>query len=247
MYVRYSDEPVLLVWNEFTQSEWIVYAKIVFTYYLWKRRELTSYVNVNDIKTENNWLVFEPKAQPKGGIILYPGAKVEPEAYSYYAQGLADNDYLVIVPKVTLNFALLDINQADVIMDEFSDITSWYVGGHSLGGVAAATYAYDNLEDIEGLILLASYPSSSSDFSKTDLPILSLYAEFDGLTTTEKINDTEHLLSSEATLYEVKGGNHAQFGMYGSQKGDGTATISNKEQQEEIMKETLTWLKISEG
>ncbi|WP_455675439.1 alpha/beta hydrolase [Pradoshia sp.] len=219
-------------------------------FYIWSQQtydaseELTSYVNVNDIKTENNWLVFEPREKPKGGIILYPGAKVEPEAYSYYAQGLADNNYLVIVPKVTLNFALLDINQAEIIMDEFNHITDWYVGGHSLGGVAAATYAYDHLEDIEGLILLASYPSNSSDFSETDLP--SLYAEFDGLTTPEKINDTKPLLSSEATLYEIKGGNHAQFGMYGSQRGDGAATISSKEQQDEMIEETLKWMDLTE-
>ena len=215
-------------------------------FYIWSQQtyeaseEVMSYVN--DIQTEDNWLVFEPQNQPKSGIILYPGAKVEPEAYSYYAQGLSDNGYLVIVPKVNFNFALLDINQADAIMDEFSGIKNWYVGGHSLGGVAAASYAYDHLEAVNGLIFLASYPSNSNDFSETDLPILSLYAEFDELTTTERINETKHLLSSEATLHEVKGGNHAQFGMYGPQDGDGAATISGKEQQDEIINETLNWM-----
>ncbi|OCA86934.1 MULTISPECIES: alpha/beta fold hydrolase [unclassified Bacillus (in: firmicutes)] len=217
-------------------------------FYFWSQQtykaseEVTSYINLDDNQMKENWLVFEPIEKPKSGIILYPGAKVEPEAYSYYAQGLADKGYLVVVPKVNLNFALLDINQADLIIDEFSDITNWYVGGHSLGGVAAASYAYDHLEDVRGLILLGSYPSDSINFSETDLPILSLYAEFDGLTTTDKIADTKHLLSSEATLYEVKGGNHAQFGMYGTQDGDGKSTISAKEQQDEIIEETLKWL-----
>ena len=217
-------------------------------FYIWSQQtyeaseEVMSYVNVDEIQTQENWLVFKPQGKTENGIILYPGAKVEPEAYSYYAQGLADSGYLVIVPKVNLNFALFDINQADLIKEEFSEITDWYVGGHSLGGVAAASYAYDHLEDIEGLILLASYPSDSNDFSETDLPILSLYAEFDGLTTTDKIAETKHLLSSEATLYEVKGGNHAQFGMYGSQDGDGKATISATEQQDKIIKETVNWI-----
>ncbi len=217
-------------------------------FYIWSQQtykaseEVAAYVDPDDIKTEENWLVFEPQEKTKNGIILYPGAKVEPEAYSYYAQSLADNGYMVIVPKVNLNFALLDINQADLIIDQFDDITNWFVGGHSLGGVAAASYAYDHLEEVAGLILLASYPSNSSDFSGTDLPVLSLYAEFDGLTTTDTIADTKHLLSPEATLYEVKGGNHAQFGMYGDQKGDGTATISAKEQQDELVTETLKWL-----
>lgn len=219
-------------------------------FYIWSQQtyqaseEIISYVDLNDIQNDENWLVFEPTEQTKKGIIIYPGAKVEPEAYSYYAQGLADNGYVVVIPQVNLNFALLDINQADMIMEKFSDITNWFVGGHSLGGVAAASYAYENLENVGGLILLASYPSNSSDFSETDLPTLSLYAENDELTTEEKITNTKHLLSSETTLYEVKGGNHAQFGMYGPQKGDGDATISAKEQQDQIIHETLQWLNL---
>ena len=217
-------------------------------FYIWSQQtykaseEVASYIDIDDIQKEESWLVFEPDEKPKSGIILYPGAKVEPEAYSYYAQGLADKGYIVIVPKVNLNFALLDINQADLIIEKFTEITNWYVGGHSLGGVAAASYAYDHQEDIRGLIFLGSYPSESSDFSETDLPILSLYAEFDGLTTTDKIAKTEKLLSSDTTLYEIKGGNHAQFGMYGTQKGDGKATISAKEQQDELIEKTLKWL-----
>ena len=232
-----------------TMSILLIIGVLGFTgFYIWSQqtyeasKEVTSYVNVDDIQTEENWLVFEPEQKTKTGIILYPGAKVEPEAYSYYAQALADNGYMAVIPKVNLNFALFDINQADLIMEEFKDITNWYVGGHSLGGVAAAAYAYDHPEDIKGLILLASYPSDSSDFSETDLPTLSLYAEFDELTTTEKINDTKHLLSSEAALHEIKGGNHAQFGMYGSQDGDGKATISAKEQQDEMIEQTLKWI-----
>ncbi len=217
-------------------------------FYIWSQQTyeateiVSSYVDVNDIEDENNWLVFEPNEKPKSGIILYPGAKVEPEAYSYYAQGLADNGYVVIIPQVNLNFALFDINQAEQIMEEFSNITDWYIGGHSLGGVAAASYAYDNHDNISGLILLASYPSDSTDFSETELPALSIYAEFDELTTKEKIKETKHLLSTKTTLYEIKGGNHAQFGMYGSQNGDGDATISAMEQQDQMLQETLRWL-----
>lgn len=217
-------------------------------FYIWSQQtyepseEMNSYVDMNEIQQKKDWLVFEPKKETKSGIILYPGAKVEPEAYSYYAQGLADNGYLVVVPHVTLNFAFFDVNLADQIIKEYHDITSWFVGGHSLGGVAAASYAYNNLEQVKGLIFLASYPSNSNDFSQTDLPILSLYAEHDALTTTEKIKETQHLLSPKTTFHQIKGGNHAQFGMYGAQKGDGDATISVKEQQDQMMSETLRWL-----
>ena len=219
-------------------------------FYIWSQQtykaseEISSFVNLNDIQHENDWLIFEPKDETKSGIILYPGAKVEPEAYSYYAQSLANNGYLVVIPRVTLNFAFFDVNVAAQISEQYPDITSWFVGGHSLGGVAAASYAYNNLDYVKGLIFLASYPSNSNDFSKTELPILSLYAEFDALTTKEKIKETKHLLSPQTTLYEIQGGNHAQFGMYGAQKGDGNATISAKTQQDQMIQETLRWLNL---
>ena len=100
------------------------------------------------------------------------------------------------------------------------------------------------MDYVKGLIFLASYPSNSNDFSETELPTLSLYAEYDALTTKEKIKETEHLLSSQTTLYELQGGNHAQFGIYGVQKGDGDATISVKEQQDQMIQETVNWLNI---
>ena len=217
-------------------------------FYIWSQltfkasEDLSEYVDMDYIKQEENWLVFEPENQATTGIILYPGAKVEPEAYSYYAEQLADASYAVYIPRVNFNFAIFDINQAELIMKEFTNIENWIVGGHSLGGVAAASFAYDNMDAVDGLLFLASYPSDSNDFSETKLPILSLYAENDGLTTVEKIEDTKGLLSSETTLYEIKGGNHAQFGMYGEQKGDGEATISVKEQQEIMAEQTTKWL-----
>ncbi len=218
-------------------------------FYIWSQltfkasEEITEYVDTANIPQEENWLVFEPEKQATTGIILYPGAKVEPEAYSYYAEQLANVGYAVYIPKVNFNFAIFDINQAELIMKQFKNIENWIIGGHSLGGVAAASFTYDNMDTVDGLLLLASYPSDSNDFSKTNLPILSLYAENDGLTTIEKIEETKGLLSSAATLYEIKGGNHAQFGMYGEQKGDGEATISVKEQQEIMAEQTSKWLK----
>lgn len=218
---------VFFVWSQFT----------------YKASEImSSYVDLNDIQQENDWLVFTPTEQTKTGVIIYPGAKVEPEAYSYYAQQLAESGYTIIIPNMNFNFAIFDINEAESIMKQFTDIEQWVIGGHSLGGVAAASFAYDHLSSISGLILLASYPSDANDFSHTDLPILSLYAQYDQLTTVETINETKQLLSSEATLSEVTGGNHAQFGMYGKQDGDGEATISVKEQQQFIAKETIHWL-----
>lgn len=72
--------------------------------------------------------------------------------------------------------------------------------------------------------------------------MLSLYGELDGLSTKKKIAQTHHLLSKGAVVHEIKGGNHAQFGLYGKQKGDNKATITPKQQQDEMVRVTKEWL-----
>jgi len=97
-------------------------------------------------------------------------------------------------------------------------------------------------DTIGGVLFLASYPSNGSDFAGSTIPMLSLYGEKDGLTSLENIEDTKHLLSDAAQVYEIKGGNHAQFGLYGEQSGDQPASITAKEQQDEMIEVTIQWL-----
>lgn len=49
------------------------------------------------------------------------------------------------------------------------------------------------------------------------------------------LEDAEPLLPDTAERIVVEGGNHAYFGNYGEQEGDGTATISREQQQEEAV------------
>lgn len=199
-------------------------------------------VNKEDIQSEEDWLLFEPEGEADTGVILYPGAKVEPEAYSYYGKQLALQGYLVAIPNLRLNLAILDLNKAEQIMEEHPKLEHWYLAGHSLGGIGATSFAMDNQDLVNGVILLGSYPSDSADFSDVAMPMLSISAEYDGLSTQDKINDTKHLLSEQAVIHEIKGGNHAQFGVYGKQKGDEEALISVEKQQDEIMQVITEWL-----
>ncbi|WP_226584624.1 alpha/beta hydrolase [Halobacillus litoralis] len=196
-----------------------------------------------DAVKEDGWVLYEPEEKNKAGLIIYPGAKVEPEAYSYIAQQLSKQGYVTGIPEVTLNLSMLSTNKAEEMIARYPSVEEWYIGGHSLGGVSAASFVHQHSDTTDGLIFLASYPSSGSDFSDTNVPVLSIYAEKDGLTTEEKINETKELLSSEkTTFYKIEGGNHAQFGIYGEQKGDNKADIPVKEQQDIIVRVILDWL-----
>jgi pimeloyl-ACP methyl ester carboxylesterase len=86
--------------------------------------------------------------------------------------------------------------------------------------------------DVAGLLLFGSY--CANDLSRTDLTVLSIGGERDGLSTPAKINAAKGLLPSSATFVEIPGSNHARFGDYGVQPGDGVATISSAEARSKI-------------
>jgi esterase/lipase len=192
-----------------------------------------------DHKKDEDNLVFGQK-EAKIGIIFYQGAKVEVEAYSYLGKGLEDNGYFVVMPKLPLNLAVLGTNVADSIIDKYPEIQKWYVAGHSLGGAMISRYAFHHEKKVDGIIFLASYPAD--DFSTKSIPMLSVYAELDGLATAEKINNRKDLMSKDTIMHMIKGGNHANFGMYGKQKGDNASFITPKAQQDETVKVITEWL-----
>ena len=206
--------------------------------------ELLGLVTESDYTKEGDFYVFEPKDESNGkGIVIYPGALVEPLSYGYIANELSKEGYLVAIPEVNLNLSITENNKAEEFIKNNTDITDWYVAGHSMGGVSATYYAEENQDIVDGIILLGSYPSKSTDLSDNNQTVLSIYAENDGLTTLDDVEESKKNLPQDSVFVEIKGGNHAQFGMYGEQKGDNKAQISAKDQQDEIINLIKTYIK----
>ncbi len=181
---------------------------------------------------EQTWqdgtLVYKPKTDAAVGFIFYPGGKVEHTAYEPLMRALAQKGVLCVIVEMPFRLAVLDVNAADGLQEKFPEIDSWYIGGHSLGGSMAASYAKNHKNDFDGLVLLASY--STEDLSNTNLSILSVYGSNDKVMNRKKYADAKSNLPENFTEYVLDGGNHAYFGMYGEQDGDGKATISNVRQ-----------------
>ena len=192
--------------------------------------------NVSITTLKNSTIVFEPK-NATSGFIFYPGGKVDHRAYEPLLAELAREGILCVLVKMPFNLAVFDINAADEIQEQFSYIENWYIGGHSLGGSMAASYLKNNSENYEGLILLGSY--STSDLSNTELDVLSIYGSEDKVLNREKYGQNKANLPSDFVEVVIDGGNHAQFGMYGAQDGDGEAYISRSEQTSLTVKEIL--------
>jgi hypothetical protein len=109
------------------------------------------------------YITFLPVGQsPTTGFIFYPGGRVDYRAYAPVLRMIAQQGYFVAVVDVNLNLAFFEINAADAVISNHPEVEHWAVGGHSLGGVAASSYAAKHLEDVDGLVLWASYPADDS-------------------------------------------------------------------------------------
>lgn len=196
-----------------------------------------------DYQRSGSWLVFTPRGSGSNiGLILYPGGRVDPRSYAPHARAIAEAGFTVVVVPMPLNFAFLGIDRANEVIDTFQTIDTWAIGGHSLGGAMAVEFADANPSQVEGLILWASYPAETTDLSGLDLSVLSIYASNDGLATSQDIEESRARLPQDTNWVEIEGGNHAGFGWYGPQNGDGPLTINKSEQQAQIVSATVEFL-----
>jgi dienelactone hydrolase len=176
------------------------------------------------------------------GLIIYPGGRVDYRSYAPVAHAIANEGCLTIIVPMPLNLAVFGANSANDVIKSFPEISSWVIGGHSLGGTMAAQYTYQNPSKIQGLVLWAAYPASGNNMSSYKLQVTSIHGSNDGLVSTAEIQSSLKMLPPTTVYVEILGGNHAQFGYYGDQSGDNPATITREAQQNQILNATIELL-----
>ncbi|MFT4166761.1 MAG: alpha/beta hydrolase [Microlunatus sp.] len=209
---------------------------------------ITAMRSSNDIQVSDRFSWYEmkkvgkdakgKKASPTVGLVFYPGAKIDPRAYASMLRPLAEAGYFVAVVKPPFNLAMPNSAQADMVVQSHPEIQYWAVGGHSLGGVAASSYA--DSHPVTGLLLYASYPRS--DLVRDDLITTSIYGSADGLIGPEDIAEGKPNLPQATRYVAIEGGIHAYFGDYGEPSGDGTPSISRADAQKQIRQVTLEFM-----
>ena len=171
------------------------------------------------LEVRDNLTILSPSYPTDTAIIFYPGAKVEAAAYLPLLDQLRQTGLTCLLVEMPFHLAIFDVNAAEDVMAQFPDIRHWYIAGHSMGGAMASQFASEHLDEVDGLILLGAY----------------LYGDYppeDTLTIYGSLNQSvEAKIDYKENVVEIEGGNHAQFGNYGPQKGDLPATISAEEQQ----------------
>ena len=182
-------------------------------------------------------IVLTPTAATDAvGVFFQPGARVDARAYTAILRPLASAGHLVVITKQPLGIAFLATGAFAAARAMHHPVTRWVLGGHSLGGLIAATdaenFAAAAENPVVGLFFFASYPAT--DLSKLTIAVLSISGSNDGLSTPGKVANAKPLLPSSTRYLVIRGGTHSYFGDYGAQSGDGTPAVSRDRARAQI-------------
>ena len=181
------------------------------------------------------------------GVVLYGGALVHPRSYSVMAKSLSENHGMpVAIPIFPDDVAFLGCNGTDRIQfatSAFPDVEKWLLVGHSMGGIGAQVDFWNAINEqddpqeqqgvtngtsintadiVGGLVLAGSYTRQdfgcgAIDFSQTQIPMASVFAELDGVMNRTRFDIGQEFVSGDGDTLRmliVYGGNHGLFGHY---------------------------------
>lgn len=166
-------------------------------------------------------------------FVFYPGAKVDTLAYAQLMNRIAGEGVDCFLADVPFHMAMFGSNLAADFMAEY-DYEKWMLGGHSMGGIVATGFAVSHAEDVDAIVLLASYPTKQIP---DDMKLLSIYGSNDGCLGAEAYESHKVNWPKASKEVVIEGGNHAGFGNYGAQKGDGPFVITADEEQKIVADE----------
>lgn len=187
-----------------------------------------------------------PDDPARAGLLFFPGALVDPEAYAPMARRVAEAGHRAVIVRLpfrmapTLSYQQMAFQTVRETMA--ASPRMWVVGGHSRGGMLAARFAASFPGAAAGLVLVATTHPREMDLSGLRLPVLKIYGSADGLATPDEIRRYASNLPPHTTFVEIVGGNHRQFGHYRYQLMDGRAGVSRDEQQRQAMEALIAFL-----
>ena len=173
----------------------------------------------------------------KTALIFICGSGISAHAYAPLLRPVAEAGYPVFMIKLPYRFAPFEshkqaaVDRARGVIVAHPEVSRWVIAGHSPGGALAARVALTDSTALSAMVLIGTTHPKRNDLSFLQIPVTKVYASNDGVAPPDRILSIKGLLPRHTRWIEIKGGNHSQFGRYGHQLFDGTATISREEQE----------------
>ncbi len=161
------------------------------------------------------WIVLSPIGPGVDtGFIFYPGAECDPAGYAEPLRAVAESGYLVVIVPMPFSLATFAPDRAADVMAAYPGIRHWFVGGHSLGGVAAARFVYRHPGAVAGLLLWDAYPATTDDISRRTLAVRQIHRlEPNGLAPSAYLQ-RNYLLPPQTDFTPIAGATHINFGRF---------------------------------
>lgn len=192
------------------------------------------------VREDAAYLEFQPAAPgARTALLFFCGAGVAAQAYAPLLRPVADAGFPVVIVKLPYRFAPLQSHKAEALaraasaMAAHPGVAGWVVAGHSQGAALAARLAGGGGRGAAALVLIGTTHPKEHSLAALTMPVAKVYAGNDDVAPAARVLANRRLLPPQTEMVQIVGGNHAQFGHYGRQLGDGAATITREAQQEQ--------------
>ncbi len=182
-------------------------------------------------------LRFTPRADSTSpGVIFLPGGAIDPQAYVPLLRAVAAAGYPAVLVRLPWRVAPSASSQR-LVWDRILGVVSeaparrWVLAGHSRGAALSARFAGLHPKALAGLVLIGTTHPKRESLAGLTMPVTKIYGTRDCVADSAAVFANASLLPANTRWVRLEGANHRQFGWYGAQLGDCSATMTREDQQ----------------
>jgi pimeloyl-ACP methyl ester carboxylesterase len=181
-------------------------------------------------------------------LVFLPGGGVDPDAYVPLLRRIAESGVPVALVRLPWRMAFSEAAKTETwarvqrARTRVGAARRLILSGHSRGAALAGGFAFAHAQDLSGLIMIGTTHPRDHNLSALMIPVLKIAATRDCVADLDATEANAHNLPATTTWVVIEGGNHAQFGYYGTQLGDCSADITRDAQQNQTFGAILSWL-----
>lgn len=199
---------------------------------------------------DGRFLTLRPRrAAERMGVILYPGAYVDPRGYVPTLRPIAAAGYRVVIVPMPFELAVFGIDRALDVQAANPDLKHWALIGHSVGGAMGPLFASRHPGALDGVIIWDSYPPSMANFAQYPKPVWHIHRARPDGSPPAAFTAQRAQFPADSHWVPIRGGVHMQFGSFaeGGYQEDWAPGLTRAEQHVAVVRATLAALAAMRG